>query len=315
MLGRLVVLENVQWSTGEGKGRSCGGRLGSTSEAKGYWWSVGKAAGGGRLLSLKMAETPMDVFKDSEDRFRTWHFPSSNFTLLMFWSKFLVKSEERMVNNSGSGSFDLHLDEVDEKWASRLPGLDYVIISSAHWFFRKNYLYDQGKLIGCVYCNHPNVQELGLNYSLRMSFRTALKYINNCKKCKKDIVTLIRTFSPAHFENGAWDTGGSCNWTSPHSKEKGKEMKKSFELELRKIQMEELERASKEEQGERQRKLRALDITWAMLMRPDGHPSEFWGNKWMKGYNDCVHWCMPGPIDAWNDFLLTVLQKEVGLSS
>lgn len=266
------------------------------------------------LCLLSQAETPIDIYKDSEDRFRTWHFPSSNFTLMMYWSKFLVKAEERMVNNSGSGSFNLHFDKVDENWASKLPGLDYVIISNAHWFFRKNYLYDQGKLIGCVYCNEPNIPELGLNYSLRMSFRAALKYINRCKSCKKDMVTLMRTFSPAHFENGAWNTGGGCHRTSPHSQEKGKELEKSFEFELRELQMEELQRARKGDQ-EWKRRLRALDITWAMLMRPDGHPGEFWGNKWMQGYNDCVHWCMPGPIDVWSDFLFAVLQEEVGLSS
>ncbi|KMS95327.1 hypothetical protein BVRB_009340 [Beta vulgaris subsp. vulgaris] len=262
------------------------------------------------LCLLSQAEVPMDTYKDSEDRFRTWYFPLSNFTLMTFWSKFLVKSEERMVNNTNTGSFDLYFDEVDEKWASKLPGLDYVIISDAHWFFRRNYLHNQGKLIGCVYCNEPNITELGLNYSLRMSFRAALKYINNCKGCK-DMVTLVRTFSPAHFENGAWDTGGGCNRTSPQRQKANEELENTrFELELRRLQVEELNRANKEGEGEGKR-FRALDITRAMLMRPDGHPGEFWGNRWMKGYNDCVHWCMPGPIDAWNDFLLAVLQKEV----
>ncbi|KAJ6887169.1 hypothetical protein NC651_027500 [Populus alba x Populus x berolinensis] len=47
-----------------------------------------------------------------------------------------------------------------------------------------------------------------------------------------------------------------------------------------------------------------------MLMRPDGHPNSYWGNKWMKGYNDCVHWCIPGPIDAWNDFLIALLRRH-----
>ncbi|XP_022133636.1 protein trichome birefringence-like 19 [Momordica charantia] len=27
-------------------------------------------------------------------------------------------------------------------------------------------------------------------------------------------------------------------------------------------------------------------------------------------YNDCVHWCLPGPIDAWSDFLLEMLKME-----
>ncbi|KAL9230566.1 hypothetical protein vseg_005903 [Gypsophila vaccaria] len=263
------------------------------------------------LCLLSQAETPTDVYKDSEDRFRTWHFPSSNFTLMIFWSQFLVKYEERMVNNSGTGNFNLHLDKVDEKWASNLPDLDYAIISTAHWFFRKNYLYKHGKLVGCVYCNEPNVPELGVNHALRMSIRGALKHINKCRNCKKGLLTLVRTFSPAHFENGAWNTGGTCNRTSPYTEINAKE--KSFELELGELQVKEVERARKE--GRRNgKKFQALDVTRVMLMRADGHPGEHWDNKWMQGYNDCVHWCMPGPVDIWNDFLLAVMEKEVGSS-
>ncbi|XP_057524238.1 xyloglucan O-acetyltransferase 4 [Amaranthus tricolor] len=260
------------------------------------------------LCLLSQVETPVDVYKDSEDRFRKWHFPSSNFTLMTFWSKFLVQAEEIMVNDSGTGSFNLHLDKVNKKWASKLYGLDYLIISDAHWFFRKNYLYNENKLIGCVYCNERNITELGLNYALRIAFRTAMKYINNCKECNKGMVTLVRTFSPAHFENGGWDSGGGCNSTRPRSDEKGKGMEdRWFELEVRKVQVEELVRAREEAGEEGKNKFRCLDVTNAMLMRPDGHPGEFWGNKWMKGYNDCVHWCMPGPIDVWSDFLFAVL--------
>ncbi|KAJ8426015.1 hypothetical protein Cgig2_017097 [Carnegiea gigantea] len=258
------------------------------------------------LCLLSQAETPIDVYKDSEDRFRTWHFPASNFTLMILWSKFLVKYEERMVNNSGTGIFNLHLDKVDNKWASKLPGLDYAIISDAHWFSRKNYLYDQDKLIGCVYCNDVNVTDFGLSFSIRMSLRRALKFINESEECK-GMVTFVRTYSPAHFEGGTWNNGGSCNRTSPYGKEK--ELEKSMDFELMREQVEEVERVRKEGDG-KGRMFRLLDVTRAMLMRPDGHPGEYWGNKWMKGYNDCVHWCLPGPIDMWNDLLLVVLERE-----
>ena len=51
------------------------------------------------------------------------------------------------------------------------------------------------------------------------------------------------------------------------------------------------------------------------MMRLDGHPGSYWHNKRKKGYNDCVHWCMPGPIDYWNNFLMAVMRKETGLVS
>lgn len=254
-------------------------------------------------------EIPVNVYEDKEDRFRTWHFPFHNFTLMILWSKFLVTGEERLIKGSNSGIFDLHLDMVDKNWAQKLPTIDYAIISDGHWFFRKIYLYQGGALTGCVYCNEPNLTDRGLGYALKMSFRIALAHINACEECE-GMLTFLRTFSPAHFKNGSWDGGGSCNRTSPIA-ELVEVESSGFCLDLGKIQAEEIERARKIQEKQRGKKIfEVLDVTMAMLMRGDGHPGAYWGNKWMKGYNDCVHWCLPGPIDVWNDFLMAMLRKK-----
>ncbi|CAN6574909.1 unnamed protein product [Malus baccata var. baccata] len=264
------------------------------------------------LCLLSQEENPKDIYKYSDDRFRIWYFPQYDFTLMKLWSKYLIAAEERMVNGSGSGVFDLLLDKVDDKWAEQLPELDYAIFSAGHWFFRLMYLHEGDKLTGCVYCNEPNVTEYNNSQALRMAFRAIFKYLNDCKNCKGGLLTLLRTFAPAHFEGGAWNTGGYCNRTSPLSK--GEIDLGRFDWELRSIQVEEFERAKKEGEMEG-RRFRVLDITRAMLMRPDGHPGVHWGNKWMKGYNDCVHWCMPGPVDYWNHFLMEIIRNEGGLVS
>lgn len=258
---------------------------------------------------MMQEETPVNIYKDEEDRFRTWHFPHHDFTLMILWSKFLVTEEERIINGSKSGIFDLQLDKVSKDWTQKLPGIDYAIISSSHWFFRKLYLYKGGALTGCVYCNEPNVTTRGIEFAIRMSFRAALSYINH-RKDLKGTTTLVRTISPAHFENGAWDTGGSCKRTSPSPMNESEGNFSGSYLEIRSIQLEEIERARRNEVKKRGKRFEILDVTKAMLMRPDGHPNSHWDNKWMKGYNDCVHWCLPGPIDAWNDFLLAILLKK-----
>ncbi|KAJ8775039.1 hypothetical protein K2173_020043 [Erythroxylum novogranatense] len=258
------------------------------------------------LCLLSKEEAPKDVYKDSEDRNRIWHFPVHDFTLKIIWTKFLVVGEERMTNGSSSGVYDLYLDKIDENWTRELHTIDYVVISDAHWFFRPIYLHVGSEVVACVFCNAPNITDRGVSFALRMAFRAALKHINHCKNCK-NIVTMVRTFSPSHFENGAWDTGGNCNRTSPLGDEEIN--LETTDWELRNMQVEEVETARKE--GGQRRRYGVLDITRAMLMRPDGHPSEHWGNKWMRGYNDCVHWCLPGPIDMWSDFLLAVLRKLV----
>ncbi|GMI67053.1 TRICHOME BIREFRINGENCE-LIKE 22, ALTERED XYLOGLUCAN 4-LIKE [Hibiscus trionum] len=258
------------------------------------------------LCLLSKVETPIDRYEDSEDRKRIWYFPGHEFTLMILWTKFLVDGEERVINGSSSGVFDVHLDKVDENWSKDLPAIDYIIISDSHWFFRTIYLHDDTGVVGCVYCDTPNVTDYGVGIALRMAVRSALNHINRCENCKVR-VTLVRTISPAHFENGTWDSGGRCNRTRPLSE---REINlRSNEWELRSLQMEEIEKANVE--GKKKgKKFVAMDVTRAMLMRPDGHPGEFWGNKWMKGYNDCVHWCLPGPIDVWNDFLMAVMKRE-----
>ena len=51
-----------------------------------------------------------------------------------------------------------------------------------------------------------------------------------------------------------------------------------------------------------------MNTTEIMLLRPDGHPNNY-GHAKDKNVtlNDCVHWCLPGPVDTWNEFLLYML--------
>ena len=55
-----------------------------------------------------------------------------------------------------------------------------------------------------------------------------------------------------------------------------------------------------------------MDTTQAMLLRPNGHPSRYnhWPHENATLYNDCVHWCLPGPTNTWNDFLPEMMKTE-----
>lgn len=54
-----------------------------------------------------------------------------------------------------------------------------------------------------------------------------------------------------------------------------------------------------------------LDITEAMNLRPDVHPSRYGhppgGSMEGSFVVDCLHWCLPGPVDLQSELLLQML--------
>ena len=51
-----------------------------------------------------------------------------------------------------------------------------------------------------------------------------------------------------------------------------------------------------------------LDITRMSEFRADAHPSTAGGKK----HDDCMHWCLPGITDTWNDLFVEHLNEIKG---
>lgn len=219
------------------------------------------------------------------------------------WTPHLVKSKE---SDSG-GLFNVYLDEYDEKWTTQIEEFDFLIISAGHWFFRPTVFYENHKIVGCHFCELDNVTDVTMYYGYRKAFRTAFKAINRLENYKG--ITFLRTFAPSHFEGGLWNEGGNCVRTRPFRNNETKLEGQNLELYM--TQVEEFRKAAREGK-KRGLRYRLLDTTQAMLLRPDGHPSRYghWAHENVTLYNDCVHWCLPGPIDIWSDLLLEMLKRE-----
>ncbi|XP_051117648.1 protein trichome birefringence-like 19 [Andrographis paniculata] len=270
--------------------------------------SVGRNQMQSLICLLSKVEYPNDVSSSPthEEHFKRLIYLNYNFTLVFRWSPFLVRSEERRDTDgpTNTGLFNLYLDEADKAWTTQIDGYDYIILNAAHWFTRTAVYYENRRLIGCRYCQFPNITDLPITYGLRRAFRAAFRAINGKKNFRG--VTFLRTFAPSHFENGLWNAGGNCLRRRPFRSEEIN--LEGMNLDLYMIQLEEFRAAQRF--GER--KFRLLDITPAMLLRPDGHPSRYGHlpDENVTLYNDCVHWCLPGPIDSWADFLLHMLRME-----
>ncbi|KAL6521680.1 hypothetical protein OROGR_018249 [Orobanche gracilis] len=259
------------------------------------------------ICLLSKVANPVDL-SGPLDQNKRYEYHQHDFNISMFWAPYLVRTE-RTDPNDEKRPFRLYLDEFDEHWTTKIGLFDYVVISAGHWFFRPTYFYVGRRLTGCLYCPESNVTHHPTAYfSYRRAFRTALRAVNSADFRG---VAFLRTFAPSHFEGAAWDEGGDCPQTRPYKRDEV--VLEDYSLEMYLIQLEELRIAQKAAGRRNGGRFKLFDATRAMLLRPDGHPSKYGhrqgGNQSFA--NDCVHWCLPGPIDSWNDFLQELLSREI----
>lgn len=259
------------------------------------------------LCILSKVEPAVETYHDKEYRSKIWKFRSHNFTLSVIWTPFLVKAAIfEDMNGVTSSEIQLYLDKLDQ-WTNQYKNFDYVVIGGGKWFLKTAIYHENSTVTGCHYCPGKNLTELGFDYAYRKVLQEVFKFFTNSNH---KATVLFRTTTPDHFENGEWFSGGYCNRTVPFKE--GQIHMIDVDSIMRGIELEEFEKAvSLGSQGLVNLKL--LDTTILSLLRPDGHPGPyrkfqpFAKDKNAKVQNDCLHWCLPGPIDSWNDIVMQML--------
>lgn len=131
--------------------------------------------------------------------------------------------------------------------------------------------------------------------------------VTNVDSGKKKVFFV--TMSPTHLWRREWDPGseGNCYNEKTPIQEEGYWGSGS---DLPTMQM--VEKVVKKLSS----KVSVLNITQLSEYRKDGHPSihrKFWENLSQEQlskpstYSDCIHWCLPGVPDVWNEFLFHFL--------
>lgn len=243
-----------------------------------------------------------------DNKFRKWRIPSRNLTFSIYWSPFLVKGIEK----DGERNYNtLFLDSVNEIWAADLEGFDFLVLSVGHWFLHSAVYYYNDTVLGCHYCE--NHTETGFYNVFGRALTTSLEAIIERKREKMDV--FLTTFSPAHFE-GEWDKMGACSRTTPFRE--NEKVLEGMNEEMRRVGVESVEGAKirARELGNFYVRFQVLDVSRMALLRPDGHPGPYMNpNPFASGVgekvqNDCVHWCLPGPIDSWNEILFDLIKRR-----
>ncbi|KAG0492115.1 hypothetical protein HPP92_005513 [Vanilla planifolia] len=264
------------------------------------------------LCHLSKVEEPVEIYHDEPYQCRTWYFVNHNFTLAMIWAPLLVKAENLQ---DAKLEIQLHLDMLEEKWTAQYCKYDFVIFSGGQWFLRKMVVWKDNAIVGCHNCEDSSIKELGIEYPYRKVLQLTYQFMTSSEH--KPLV-FFRTWTPDHFEYGEWYSGGICNRTRPY--DEGQYTGKPVDHVMRLVELEEFEKAAAmaEEGGAR---LKLLDTLHLSLLRPDGHPGAYRtldpfgeGKSTAKVQNDCVHWCLPGPIDTWDELIMKMLVDEGEIS-
>ncbi|XP_028124243.1 protein trichome birefringence-like 25 [Camellia sinensis] len=260
------------------------------------------------LCSLSQAEQAVMVYHDKEYRSKKWHFRSHNFTLSVIWNPFLLKAAVfEDMNGVSSADIQLHLDKLDTLWTQQYNSFDYVIIAGGKWFLKTAVYYENNTIKGCHYCPGKNLTELGYDHAYRKALQLIFNFVTSSNH---KAYVFFRTTTPDHFENGEWFSGGYCNRTGPFKE--GEVDLSTVDTTMHNIELEEFEKAVAIG-SEKGTTLKLLDTTHLSLLRPDGHPGPyrqfhpFAEGKNIKVQNDCLHWCLPGPIDSWNELVMKML--------
>ncbi|MBA0564185.1 hypothetical protein Golob_009140, partial [Gossypium lobatum] len=261
-----------------------------------------------------MVEVPQNR---GNKRMQRWHFVSTSVMIVRLWSSWLVRETTEKIDFAPEGVTKLHLDAPDDKLMEFIPNFDVIVISSGHWFAKQSVYVLNNEIVGgqLWWPNGSPPMKVNNVDAFGISVGTILSAILTHPNYTG--LTIVRSFSPDHYEGGAWNTGGSCT-----GKEKplaiGELVENGFTNIMHEKQVSGFERAVKKATSKS--KLRLMDITEVFSYRHDGHPGPYRNpdpNKITKRGpdgkpppQDCLHWCMPGPIDTWNELVLEIIRRE-----
>jgi hypothetical protein len=216
-----------------------------------------------------------------------YRFPKTNTTILYYWSASLC---DLVPLNSSNRTTDvaMHLDRPPAFMRQYLDQFDVLVLNTGHHWNR-------GKINGNRWVMYvdgkPNEDKrrAQINEAKNFTIHSVVRWLDSQLPSHPHLKTFFRTISPRHFFNGDWNTGGSCDNNTPLSG--GSEV------------VQEGSSDSVIEAALRGTKTKILDITALSQLRDEGHVSRY-TIRGTAAVNDCLHWCLPGIPDTWNELLI-----------
>ncbi|KAJ9551262.1 hypothetical protein OSB04_015307 [Centaurea solstitialis] len=216
-----------------------------------------------------------------------YRFQKTNTTILYYWSASLCDLEPLDPTNRTT-YFAMHLDRPPAFLKRFLSRFHVVVLNTGHHWNR-------GKINGNRWVMYvggkPNTNRriADIGGARNFTIYSIVSWMNGelQKRRGGDLKALYRSISPRHFFNGDWNSGGTCDSTTPGA--------------LEVVQDESSDPiASGAVKGT---DVKLLDITALSQLREEGHISRY-SIRPTPGMQDCLHWCLPAfPTHGMNSFL------------
>lgn len=216
-----------------------------------------------------------------------YRFPNTNTTILFYWSASLC--DLVAINSStdpAASDIAMHLDRPPAFLRRLLHRFDVLVLNTGHHW-------NKGKIRANRWVIHVNGnpnEDKRLNDiwgAMNFTVHSIVRWLDSQLPLQPRLKAFFRTTSPRHFRNGDWNTGGTCD-SSTTPLAGGSEV----------LQDESSDKVV--ESAVRGTKVKILDITAISELRGEAHMS----NSSYKGGYDCLHWCLPGVPDTWNELLV-----------
>lgn len=278
---------------------------------------VGDSVARNQMESLLCLLWQVEVPKNRGNRrMQRWYFKSKSVMIVRIWSSWLVHQASETLGYVPEGVVKVHLDLPDETFMQVVPSFDVVVLSSGHWFAKQSVYMVNNEIVGTQLWSPSKLQPMKINNveAFGISVETSLTAMVTHPNYTG--LTIIRSYSPDHYEGGAWNTGGSCTG-KVRPILPGQLVENGFTNLMHEKQVAGFDQAMKQTNRS---KLKLMDVTEMFSYRHDGHPGPYRSpdpNKVTKRGpdgrpppQDCLHWCMPGPVDTWNELMLEIIRRE-----
>ncbi|KAG9441606.1 hypothetical protein H6P81_017460 [Aristolochia fimbriata] len=195
--------------------------------------------------------------------------------------------------------YRVDVDVPERTWAEAPNFHDIIIVNTGHWWRAPSKFDPVHSPMIFFEGDSPVLPPISPEAGLDLTLKHMILFIE--EKMGPDAPKIFCTQSPRHFEGGDWNEGGSCQRLQPLSSQ---EVENLYSLERNGTNVEARQLNQHVYKALESSTFRILEVTQMSEFRADAHPSIAGGKK----HEDCMHWCLPGITDVWNDLLVANLK-------